>query len=210
MPQDKKRRTELLSLVTRFYEQPVARVSFELFITIMVIMFFAVFAIRPTLLTMSDLIKEIQDKRSLDQSLTQKVAALSTAQTEYLNLQSRLSILDRAIPPEPELVTALKILEKLASENQIAILTIGTGKLPQQRPTSASTPTTPPTRQNLTFIISIVGDYASIRNFISSLQSTQRMIIVESIIFTINQEQNTKALEANITVNMPYFGSGGS
>lgn len=207
MAKTTQQRRELLTIVNKFYAQPVARVSFELFITIGVIMFFAVFAIRPTLLTMSDLIKEIDDKRKLDQALTQKVAALSTGQTEYLNVQPRLGILDEAIPPDPNLVEALKIVEKIASDNQIAIAGVVIPELPQFSDTTAETPSTiAPTRQDFTFTVSMVGDYVRIRNFVAALQATQRVFIVESITFTISEEQGDPMLVASVNINMPYFG----
>jgi len=171
-------------------------------------MFFAVFAIRPTLLTMSDLIKEIDDKKTLDQALTQKVAALSTGQNEYLTLQSRLVVLDEALPPDPKLVEALKIIEKVASDNSISISSLGVPKLPQVNDQIIDPNTSPTlTRQNFNFTVNVVSDYANIRTFVAALQATQRMIIVESINFTINEELSGKALEANVNINMPYFGA---
>ncbi len=209
MPQTSERRRQLLQIINRFYEQPVARVSFELFITVAVILFFAVFAIRPTLLTMSDLIKEIQDKRALDLKMTQKVAALSTGQTTFLNLEGRLQILDQALPKEPRLVEAVKILEKIASDRQIAILGLTTRKLPQDDgPTLTEIEDVGPlARQNLNFMVTVIGDYNSIKDFVADLQNTQRVIIVDSIVFTINEEQTAKTLEATININMPFYGT---
>jgi len=90
MAQDKQ---QLIRILDRFYHNPVAMVSFELFLSIAAILFFAVFAIRPTLLTMSDLIKEIEDKRKLDSQMEQKVAALSSAQESFLAVQDRIAVL---------------------------------------------------------------------------------------------------------------------
>jgi hypothetical protein len=69
-------RTQLMSALNDFYHKPVAMVSLELFLSIGAVVFFAIFAVRPTLLTMADLIKEIEDKRALDQQLQQKIASL--------------------------------------------------------------------------------------------------------------------------------------
>ncbi len=104
-----------------FYQRPVAKVSLELFFSIGAVLFFAVFAIRPTLLTMSDLIKELEDKRNLDQQLSQKIAALSTAQASFLGAQNRLVVLDEAIPTSPQFIYSLKLLEKVASDNRLVI-----------------------------------------------------------------------------------------
>jgi hypothetical protein len=57
-------RQKLIRNLNAFYQKPVAKVSLELFLSVGTIIFFAMFAIRPTLLTMSDLVKEIEDKRN--------------------------------------------------------------------------------------------------------------------------------------------------
>ena len=71
----------------------MAKASVELFLSILrhpcSLLFFS---IRPTLLTMSDLIKEIQDKENLDKQLSQKIASLSTVQPLYLRLQDQISL----------------------------------------------------------------------------------------------------------------------
>lgn len=197
------RRKELEATLLKFYSQPSARVSLELFITIIVIMFFAVFAIRPTLLTMSDLIKEIEDKRALDQALTEKVAALSTGQTEYLNFQPKIGTLEKALPSDPRLIDSLKLIEKIASDRRLAIVSIGIPEPPQISTASAEVM---PERQNLNFAVTVAGDYVTIREFVNDLQNAKRIMIVESIIFRID-ETDGEILKAQITINMPYYGA---
>ena len=74
------KRQQLTNTLVEFYNQPIAKVSLELFLSIVAVIFFAIFAIRPTLLTMSDLIKELQEKEVLNEKLSQKTAALSSVQ----------------------------------------------------------------------------------------------------------------------------------
>ena len=115
------KRAQVAKTLNEFYQKPVARVSLELFLSVGAVIFFAIFAIRPTLVTMSDLVKEIEDKRDLDQKLTQKIASLSTAQTTYLEVQDRLYLLEEALPTTPDVIHAIKIVEKIASEQNILI-----------------------------------------------------------------------------------------
>src|SRR3989344_6028300 len=117
-------RQQLTTTLLSFYHRPVAQVSLELFLSVATVVFFAVFAIRPTLVTMSNLIKELEDKRQLDQQLTQKIAALSTAQATFLNLQPRLVVLDEALPRQPNFLDSLKILEKVASQRRLIIASV--------------------------------------------------------------------------------------
>jgi len=109
----------LTTILTDFYQRPVAQVSSQLVFSIVTVIIFAVFAIRPVLLTMSDLIKEMQDKQALNQALVQKIASLSSAQAQYLNGKDQLVILDEAIPPAPEIAKAVAIIEKVASNHNL-------------------------------------------------------------------------------------------
>lgn len=194
----------LQTTLIKFYQKPVARVSLELFLSIGAIVFFAVFAIRPTLLTMSDLIKEIEDKRQLDTQLGQKIAALSTVQPIYLSTQDQLSILDEAIPPHPELEEALKMIEKLASENQLVITAMQVNEIPKEK--EEDVPFTNKERLSIPINASVTGSYESIRSFIEALRQTRRAFIVDRVVFSVSQERGLKILRATIAINLQYYG----
>lgn len=208
-----KKRKELLIALQQFYQQPVAKVSFELFLTILAVLFFAIFAIRPTLLTMSDLLKEIKDKERIDQQLAKKVAALSTVQTEYYQLENRLLVLDQAIPNDPQIVYSLKIIEKTASDLQLIITAINLNEIPRTNLglTSGSTQLNldlaSAQRIDLPMSISVSGDYTSIREFVEVLRHYRRSFVIDSVIFTTEEVRGGKQLQAKITVSAPYFGT---
>jgi Tfp pilus assembly protein PilO len=197
-------RKQLSFTLERFYQNPVAVVSFELFLSIGAIIFFALFAIRPTLLTMSDLLKEIEDKRELNEKLVQKIAALSSAQTQYLNLEDRLHVLDEAIPANPELIGVLKIIEKIASEQQLVISQINLPEIPEENTEKVSF--SEMKRQSLPMTVSVSGDYQSIRSFVEELMKSRRTLIVESVNFTVDDNRGAKSLGASLTISAPYFG----
>ncbi len=197
-------RQQVMTALSQFYAQPVARVSLELFITVIAVLFFAVFAIRPTLLTMSDLIKEIDEKRLLDKNLTQKIAALNTAQSMYLNMQDRLVVLDEAIPNSPQVVTAFKILEKIASDRNLPINALTLNDVPEDSPPTASTMDL--TRRNVMVTMTVTGDYPSIRQLIEDIRQSQRSFVVESVTFATSDLRGAKILRCTINLNIPYFG----
>lgn len=192
------------STLIQFYQKPVARVSLELILSIGAIIFFAIFAIRPTLLTMADLVKEIEDKTELDQQLGQKIAALSTVQNEYFAVEDQLGVLDEAIPSQPEIEQALKIVEKIASDNQLVISSIQLQELPEDAPPEVSFDQKE--RISLPMNVNLTGDYQSIRQFIEDLRANRRALIVDSIVFSVSEQRQNRKLRATITVNIQYFG----
>lgn len=196
-------RKQLTTTLLQFYDKPIAKVSLELFFTIVAVIIFALFAIRPTLQTMGDLVKELEDKRALNQRLAQKVAALSTAQTQYQTLQDRVGILDQAIPPTPRFEEALTIIEKLASESQLTILSIQAKEVPKEPDTDV--PFSQKSRVSRPIVLVVSGDYPTIRQLIENIQANRRMLTVDTVVFSIIEQRSRKLLQATITINVPFF-----
>lgn len=203
-----KKQRDLIKTLQKFYQKPVARVSLELFFSIIAILFFATFAIRPTLLTMSDLLNEIEDKEKLDTQLSQKVAALSSVQPLYFQLENRLVVLDDAIPSTPQLIYSLKIIEKIASEIGLVINGINVSKIPDENITIAQNISLASFEKiDVPVAISVESDYPTIRQFVENLKNYRRSFIIDTIVFSTKELRGDKKLEAKITLSMPYFGS---
>lgn len=198
-------RQKLITNLNNFYQKPIAKVSIELFLSVGTVLFFAVFAIRPTLVTMSDLIKEIDDKKKLDQQLTQKIAALSTAQSNYLRYQDQLYVLDEALPNQPNTVETAKILEKVASERFLLINSITVKDIPQNEdPTQIKL--SEYERLSYPVSITLTGDYPSIRQFVEDLLALRRSLVVDTVLFKTSEQRGVKQLQATVTISVPYFG----
>lgn len=199
-----KKKQEITSALNHFYNNPVAKVSLELFLTIGLVLFLGIFAIRPTLVTMSDLLQEIETKEELEDKLTKKVAALQTAQSEYVAITPKIEVLNRAIPENPEIIYATKIIEKIAADNQIIISNLSIAELPEDADESVTF--TQKSKQSIQISIRVDGDYISIRNFAEDLRNSQKSFVIESVSFILSDERGDKKLAATFTISTPYFG----
>ena len=198
------RKKQLASALDQFYHNPIAKVSLELFLTIGLVVFLALFAIKPTLLTMSDLVKEIEDKKELETQLSKKVAALGSAQTLYLQVEDRLPVLDAALPSRPETITVLKIVEKIATDTGVVLGSVSVSELPDEpREIPAFDALS---RVDLKLTTSVIGDYASIRDYVSQLQNSQRTFVVDTVVFNTSDNRGDKQLRASVSLHVPYFG----
>jgi Tfp pilus assembly protein PilO len=121
-----------------------------------------------------------------------------------LVVENRLEVLDEAIPNQPELETTLKIIEKVASDNDLVITSVQVQELPQ--PTDETIPFEDKERVSLPINVIVAGEYTAIRNFIDDLNNSRRALIVDSIVFSVSQERESRKLRATITVNMQYYG----
>lgn len=198
------KKNQVAQTLRDFYAKPVAKVSSELIFSIVAVIFFAAFAIRPTLLTMSNLIKEISDKEELSEKLGQKIAALSTVQREYLETQDRLAVLDTALPSSPQLDMALLLIEKVASENNIAITAVEAKEVPKQDPETVTF--NQKTRLSKPLTVTVTGNYPDIAKFVEGIRNLQREMVVESVSFGLTDSQGKKRLSAQIIISVQYFG----
>lgn len=195
---------EIIKTLAKFYHKPVTKVSLELFFSLLAIMFFTVFAIKPTLETITGLINEIEEKEKLDEQMQRKVAALSTAQEEYDRLSSKLEYLDQAIPSQPQLVYTLKIIERAATENNVVITYIKLPMVPDENEHNKLLGEIQ--RQDLYLNVRILGDYPSMRDFVNSLQNYRRAIVVEDVSFAVVDQVSSKQLSSTLSIRVPYFG----
>lgn len=205
MPNTNKKKRDISRTLAHFYKKPVAKVSLEFFLSVITILFFALFAIRPTLVTMSELVKEIEDKKELASQLERKIAALSSAQEEYQRLESEIVMLNQAMPVQPHLLEALKILEKLAAEEDIIIDTIALQEIPEEDPLTNLTYEEIEAR-DLYLTEKVIGDYPSIKDYVAAIQATRRSFMIEEIDFLVDEQDNEQTLKANLVIRIPYFG----
>lgn len=199
-----KKKRELAVLLNGFYMNPVTRVSFELFLTVGLILFLGFFAIKPTIVTMSDLLKEIETKKELDNNLTKKIAALQTAQSEYIKVEPQIDLLNYAIPEQPQIILSTKLIEKIAAESKVVIKSLNISELPDD--IDPNTPFSQKSKQSVNISANISGDYVSIRQFVEALRNSRKSFVIESIVFALEEDRGNKKLSANVTIEAPYFG----
>lgn len=185
-----------------FYRHPIAAVSTELLFTIVFILVLAVFFIQPTLKTMSDLSKEITNKTELNKKLQDKVAALNTAQAEFYRWQDQLALLDSAIPNNQTTILDVKLVEKLATDNNVVISRINLTEYPDgTKPVSQK-----PKVNELPISVTIQGDYISIKNFAGALINSRRVFVINAINFVVSTSRGGQQdLTATLSLNVPYY-----
>ena len=193
---------ELTKTLTKFYQNPIAKVSTELFLTIGAITFFAMFAIKPTIITMTELVKEIEDKRKTSQLLSNKIAALSTVQTEYFSLGKQLSVIDEVLPPNIDVVRLLTIAEKIASDNNLVITSAQVDTIPPVT-TNSDIPTDQKSLLTQKISVSVAGDYQNIKNFIETIGRIKPLTTLESVFF--NRPKNTSDTTIRATVDLTTY-----
>lgn len=84
-----------LSLI---YQKPEVKASLEVILSVFTVTFLIFAAIRPTLTNIASLQKKIDDLDSANKKADNKIAQIFNAQTQLTNFQSKLFLLDSAVP----------------------------------------------------------------------------------------------------------------
>ena len=164
--------------LSRFYQKKKSRVYTGIILSLLTIAFFVIFAIKPTLTVITQLIRQTKDQKLVTTELEKKISNLSQTQNEYLTVESDLHLVDEALPQDPQATLLIKQLETLAYQSGVGI---GRLRLNEVELKKTGFPKTE--KQPLNFSFAAFGNYTNLKNFLSSLSTLRRIILVESFSF---------------------------
>lgn len=166
-----------------YNEREDVRTFTELLLSLFTIIIFGIFAIRPTLVTISKLTKELEDKKQLVATLNLKIDHLGTAQELLAKNRNKISTLDLAIPTQPVIQSYVRQLQGVALNNNLNIvgMNFGTAPLVDKSlglpPGTNKVPITKPIEfgeQDIDFSISVSGEFNSLADFVSQIENLRR------------------------------------
>lgn len=136
--------------------------------------FFALFAINPTLSTIAKLRKEVMDSKLVDQKLSEKINNLSLLSSAYQDIKDDIPFVIDAIPTRPEAPTLVAQIQSIAQNSEVSIsgLSISPVSLVAEESTNSSA---------FTFEFSAKADFEKINKFISDLVDMQRIVFIDRI-----------------------------
>lgn len=195
--------------ISALYQKKEARVYTGLILSLLTVAFFSFFAIRPTLVTIASLVKEIEDKRMIAQKLQEKISALSLAQKEYVAVSSELPLVEEALPQEPNLPLFIRQLETLAVQSGVALRTIQFGQV-NLRGRLALKPDSVKTEQKeeaseITFSLSASGSYQNLKSFLQSLENLRRFVVISSFAFKPEEKEEAQLLILSVAGEAYYL-----
>jgi len=176
-----------LNIYKIYQKRPDLKSYLEILLSIITISFFLIFALRPTVLTITSLFTQITDKEETISKMESKIQDLARAQTFFSQNEDDVDIIDSAIPVIPDPTTFVRQLEGLANNTNVRILgltvgeTILLGDKEKEKKSVQDLINLPTNAEGLVFSISITGNYQSLYNFVSQLEDFRRPIKVDAI-----------------------------
>lgn len=198
-----------LDIATIYDQRQDVKAFLELFLSLGAISVFGLFALRPTLLTIAKLYREIQAKEEMVVQLNQKAQNLVQAQTIYNQQRERIGLLDFSIPDKPAPELFVRQIEGLVGKHNVEILGLSIGKA-----TLLGTSTEedgkagselPEKVGGISFSLSAKGNYSSIFSFLSDFESLRRPVKVETFTINASETEGDDVLILVLTGQVPYF-----
>lgn len=191
----------------------------ELLLTLSATAIFAIFAIRPTLITIIGLNKDISGKEQTTAQLDAKIQALADAQMLYDRNVNTINLIHQAIPDRPYPVLFARQIEGLSSVHNLSLIGMNTENIPVIGASSANTvaPTTtsgeanqavdnfPQTAQEFEFELNLVGNYESISNFLVDFEALRTPMYQDTLNIQISETEFAGQLLLSISGRIAYF-----
>lgn len=181
------------------YKKKKTRVYTSIILSILTVAFFGFFAIRPTLVTISGLLKEIKDKKAVVEQMDQKINNLTKAQINYSRIANELNLVGESLPQDPALPILIKQLESLARLSSVNLESIRYEKTNLQGELAKEE------SQATSFNIALTGSYQNLKQFLNSLDTLRRIISVESFAFNSKIEEEIQIMALTINAQAYYL-----
>lgn len=152
-------------------------------LTLFSVSFFGIFAISPTINTVSNLDKQYEDNLIIYEALTKKLDSLRRLDAQFETLQPSVNSIYAAIPKSAQVPFFTRQIENIAAKHnlQVTKLTIGTIEI---YPNIKSDP-----MYSFIFTLSVVGNRSDANNLIADIINFDRIVGIERITTGTDEEK---------------------
>lgn len=183
----------------------------ELILSISTLIVFALFALRPTILTIIELVKQIQAKEELIAVMDGKIENLSRAQSNYFSYQDGIQSLSQAIPTGAMPDDLVYQLQGVILQNTATLDTTSAQNVQILGENSGFVPITEeaPGTGNYTVIADASANYASLEQIVEDILRLRTPINIDTLSISKvpvqDDQEDTDILKINISGKTVYF-----
>lgn len=166
-----------------------------LVLTFLALSFFGLFAINPTLSTISQLKKQLTDNKFVEEQLEKKINNLSLLQQQYNLLDPDIPTVLSSVPKTSQVALFVAKVQQIAKFEGVNISSLQT--FPVEIAKSEPSPLQPEQEKlenysSYLFSINIEGSYKNISDFLNVLTNFDRIITIDNLSFSKNYTDNNR------------------
>lgn len=206
-------KTYFLNVYLQYQGRADMKAYTEIFLSLITISIFSLFALKPTLATIADLIRQIEWKKTAITSLDNKIDQISRSQLLYDQQRRNIALLKIAVPEYGKPDVVLRQIENLASKHRVEVDMIKAGDIPLAgKITDTKTEAIAFKNDSYSFSFSInspIDQYDSLINFLSDLEKLRTLLKIDSVSFSQNSKKEDTNQQIRVTVDsrIPFFNS---
>jgi Tfp pilus assembly protein PilO len=198
-----------LNVISVYKRRKDLRMFLEITLSLVTISFFAVFALKPTLLTIAELTKEIKTKEETVVKMDEKIQNLERGQQIYTQEQTKISLLKDAIPSTPVPDSFVRQIEGATTKHPITILGMSIGEVTligeEKAQKKSELEALPEGARGVTFSISATSSYLDLAAFLSTLQNLRRPVKIDAATINSSETDIGRFIVLVITGRTPYL-----
>lgn len=198
-----------LNIVDLYKKRSDLRAFLEVILSLTTIVIFTTFALKPTILTIISLTREIKEKENVLSLLEQKNIDLQIASDLLIQNQNKIEAIDSAIPTSPNPDKIAVQIQGLAFKNSVSLLglSIGQATLIGKNPSVEQRSDFKPIQNaggEMTISVSVKGSYYSINSFAKDLENLRIVVKVDLTTINASTTETGQAIVAVISGRVPY------
>lgn len=199
-----------LNVLRIYYAKPNIKIYLELILSLSTIIIFSIFAIKPTILTIVELNKEIQAKEETIVKINQKLTNLKKAGDLLQNGSERLSKIEGSIPSSASPENLIVEIERLADKNSLQILNLSMsdvviiGDKESKRKKTKDVEALPSDADELPFTMSLTGSYQNLILLLSDIDNALRPVKIDSLTINSSKTEEGRTLVLMISGRLPF------
>ena len=180
MEEKKNNRIDLLRIIREVSEKRLSYIFGGVTIAVSIILI--IFAIRPTIMTMTRINSEINKKKETESALADKISALTELDTQYIGLEDDFKNISLVFPTEGNFSLFMANIDAISSRNSFTLVSLAFSEYKNENPLDTSI--VEPWLVRLT----VEGKRANLINFLEDLESLPMYPVVESLTFSEDEE----------------------
>jgi Tfp pilus assembly protein PilO len=167
------------------YQKPEIRVSVEIILSVFASLFLIMTAIRPTLVTVAELKKKIEDQSLVEKKLDTKIKSLIQARKQLDEYGDNLPLFEKAVPEGYTYGNLGKEIEILAVEEGVGIesLVFSAVAAPDDEKKDSGL-------KDFTVRFSVTGSEFAIMGFLEKVENLDRVLLVSMVEITKVKERD--------------------
>lgn len=200
-------------IIDTYNQKPIVRESLQLLLSLFTISFLVIFALRPTIDTISELLAKTRTEREVSEKLDTKIRALVSAKQVWDQEQGRLVFVNQALLDKASPQVLLQQIEGLCAIHNVTLtgfneedaLLFGKSLKAQEIKTLVDPTKKPdlPGTRSIKYSFTVTGDFANISSFLLSLENMRTQIRIET--FSLNSTNVKGSILLKVSGTFPYF-----